>query len=83
VDSKTDRRRRRLTLDGKLKSFRKPRSSPVASSAPSLESEAAFTKLSGGQIASQLGPRTEVQLAQSSFSDWNHKQVDLQMRTSR
>lgn len=59
----------RLTLDGKLNSFRKPKSSPVASSLPSLVSEAALTRLSVGHIPSQDGPRTEVQLAHSSFSN--------------
>lgn len=62
----------RLTLDGKLNSFRKPKSSPVASSLPSLVSEVALTMLSVGHIPSQVGPKTEVQLAQSSFSNWKH-----------
>lgn len=67
----------RLTLDGKLNSLRKPKSSPVASSLRSLVSEAALTKLSVGHIPSQVGPRTDVQLAQSSFSNWEHRNMNL------
>ncbi len=61
-----------LTLDGKLNSLRKPKSSPVASSLWSLVSEAVLTKLSVGHTPSQVGPRTDVQLAHSSFSNWKH-----------
>ncbi len=68
------------TLDGKLNSLRKPKSSPVASSLWSLVSEAALTKLSVGHIPSQVGPRTDVQLAQSSFSNWKHTDECVHVR---
>lgn len=64
-----------LTRDGKLNSFRKPKSSPVAKSFRSLLSDAAFTELSDGQIPSQVGPTTDVQVAQSSFSNWTGEKI--------
>lgn len=68
------RQRRRLTRDGKLNSLRKPKSSPLARSFRSLLSDVALTKLSVGHIPSQVRPRTDVQLAQSSFSNCNRRQ---------
>lgn len=71
-----------LTRDGKLNSLTKPKSSPVARSFWSLVSEAAFTKLNDGHIPSQVGPRTDVQVAQSIFSNWTQKQhYDLREQT--
>ncbi len=65
------------TLQGKLKSLTKPKSSPVASSFLSLVSEEALTKLSVGQMPSQVGPSTDVHVAHSIFSNWAHTNTQL------
>lgn len=68
----TTSRRLYFTLQGKLNSLMKPKSSPVASNFLSLVSEEALTKLSVGQIPSQVEPRTDVHVAHSTFSNYTH-----------
>lgn len=65
----TTSRRLYFTLQGKLNSLMKPKSSPVASNFLSLVSEEALTKLSVGQIPSHVAPRTDVHVAHSTFSN--------------
>lgn len=61
-----------FTLQGKLNSLMKPKSSPVASNFLSLVSEEALTKLSVGQIPSHVAPRTDVHVAHSTFSNYTN-----------
>lgn len=63
-----------ITFTGYENSFTNPKSSPVASSVPSFVRLAAFTTVTSlcmGQIPSQVGPRTHVQVSHSIFSICN------------